>query len=320
MKTRTFPGTLAAAAVSCLVLSWSPVSAISFSLDILSPTPAPPDDILAPGPVPVLFGGGSGFDVNGISYGHPHTAFASVAGLAFSVDRFAGGAPGTATFTESGGGATFGEQSADVYSAMFAAAGFNTLLHDGDGASPPGAGIPPIGLGLIEAVGGSPTDDLNALDLRLPAFGGPVYWTADALTLPGGSADIFLTTSLPYTAFPATYASSATLGLAMTDDIDGLVVFDDGDGIYGAADTILFSLAPGSPSLPGLFAGPGDVFFASGGGPVSGVYAPAGVLGLAPGDNVNALDIHLIPEPSSPLLLGIGFTCLMLCHRRWTFT
>lgn len=319
MKPRTFPGT-PAAIISYLILPWSSVSAISFSIDATSPTPAPPDDILTAGPALVLSGGGSGFDVNGISFGHAHTAFASVAGLAFSVDRVSGGLPGTATIVESGGGATFGEQSADVFSMLFATPSVNTLLHDGNGASPPGAGIPPIGLGLIEAVGGSPTDDLNALDLRLPGAGGPVFWTADALTLPGASADIFLTTSLPYTAFPGTYASSAVLGLATTDDIDALVVFDDGDGIYGAADTILISLAPGSPSLPGLTAGPGDILVASGGGAVAGIYAPAGALGLTPGDNVNALDVHLIPEPSSPLLLGIGFTCLMLCHRRWTFT
>ncbi|MCP5537564.1 MAG: PEP-CTERM sorting domain-containing protein [Akkermansiaceae bacterium] len=320
MHTRTSPHTSLAAIISCicLVFTWPSALAISFSLDAASPTGAPTDDILTAGPFPVLPGGGSGFDVNGISYGHSHTSFASVSGFAFSVDRVSGGIPGTATFVESSGG--LGEQSADVYAATIAAPLFNTLLFDGNGASPPGAGTAPIGLGLIEMIGGLPTDNLNALDLRLPPpIGGSIYWTSDSLTLPGFSADIFITAAAPgYTAFPPAYVTAAGLGLSAADDIDALVVFDDGDGIYGAADTILFSLAPGSPSLPGLSAGPGDILIASGGGPVSAVpFALAGSLGLTPGDNVNALDVFIVPEPSSLFLLGFGITCLMMSHRRW---
>ncbi len=299
----------------CLVLTSATTSAISFSIDATSPTPAPPDDILMPGPALIL-PGLSGFDVNGISYGHAHTSFPLVAGFGFSVDRVSGGIPGSATFVESGGGPTFGEQSADIYSATVAVPGTNTMAFDGDGLFPPGAGGP--ALGLIEVVGGPPTDNLDALDLRGPPPIGVIFWTADAITLPGSSADIFITPAGPgYTAAPPAYVLAGTLGLGAADDIDALVVFDDGDGIYGAADTILLSLAPGSPSLPGLAAGPGDILVASGGGAITGTYAPAGALGLTPGDNLNALDVHFIPEPSSLLLLGIGISILMMSHRRW---
>jgi len=64
------------------------------------------------------------------------------------------------------------------------------------------------------------------------------------------------------------YATASQLGLMSGvggDEIDGLVVFDQNDNqIYDAGDQILYSLAPGSPSLAlGPFS-PADIFEASG--------------------------------------------------------
>lgn len=95
------------------------------------------------------------------------------------------------------------------------------------------------------------------------------------------------------------YASFDELGLRQGDDIDGLVVFDlDENGLFGGNDLVLFSLAPGSPSLS-LIAGASlsgaaaDVFAALPGRPPT-LFAAAGELGLGAGpDNMDALDLHL---------------------------
>jgi hypothetical protein len=88
------------------------------------------------------------------------------------------------------------------------------------------------------------------------------------------------------------------------DEVDALVVFDspvgdDGDNnafqFGGLNDRILFSLAPGSPSLAGALPGtsPADIFLVTGpavGAPI--LYADQLELGLlAPADNVTALHI-----------------------------
>ena len=54
--------------------------------------------------------------------------------------------------------------------------------------------------------------------------------------------------------------TSAALGLALGDDVDG---FDESN--TGSGGIILFSLATGSPSLGGVFS-PGDIFSSVGGG------------------------------------------------------
>ncbi|MCH7702710.1 MAG: hypothetical protein IID37_13590 [Planctomycetes bacterium] len=93
------------------------------------------------------------------------------------------------------------------------------------------------------------------------------------------------------------FASFSDLGLQQEDDIDALIVFDtNSDGVFQGSDQVLFSLAPGSPSLatiPGAseIAPAADVYLvAAGESPV--LFASAASLGLGrPADNVDALEL-----------------------------
>lgn len=93
------------------------------------------------------------------------------------------------------------------------------------------------------------------------------------------------------------FASYSDLGLQQEDDIDALIVFDtNSDGVFQGSDQVLFSLAPGSPSLttiPGAseIAPAADVYLvAAGESPV--LFASAASLGLGrPADNIDALEL-----------------------------
>lgn len=110
-------------------------------------------------------------------------------------------------------------------------------------------------------------------------------------TLPGTAspADIYVDLDPNAPTGQFLYAAPDTLGLLQADDIDALLVFDNGDNVFTSGqDQIIFSLAPGSPSLAGN-GGPGTLFTSTGFG-VFSAYAPASVLGLMETDNVTMLD------------------------------
>jgi plastocyanin len=90
------------------------------------------------------------------------------------------------------------------------------------------------------------------------------------------------------------YAGSTQLGLVpgpLGDDIDSLIVFDNGDLIFGPQDTVIFSLTRESPSLDQFDLSPAHLLRAQAGTqPV--VYAEPNLLGLGPMDNVDALEIR----------------------------
>ncbi len=95
------------------------------------------------------------------------------------------------------------------------------------------------------------------------------------------------------------YATAENLGLHAADDLDALIVFDaNNDGSFNAADQVLFSLTPASPSLQTIIDAGGaacaaDVLTVSP-GQMPEVFAPAHALGLGhPDDNVDALDYLL---------------------------
>ena len=70
---------------------------------------------------------------------------------------------------------------------------------------------------------------------------------------------------------------------------DGLIVFENGDNVFtSGSDQVIFSLAPGSPSLDGVY-GPGDLFTSVGFQSFQ-PYCPAWRLGLSETDNLNMLD------------------------------
>jgi len=84
---------------------------------------------------------------------------------------------------------------------------------------------------------------------------------------------------------PVVWASGAALGLVSGDVIDAICVDDGGNGVYNAGvDRVLFSLAPGSPTLTTLSAGAADLLRA---GPA--VNYSASRLGLQATDDVDAL-------------------------------
>jgi len=110
------------------------------------------------------------------------------------------------------------------------------------------------------------------------------------------------------------------IGLQAGDDLDALALADvrlEGslvsatpDGVLNPGfDEALFSLAPGSPSLYGpggaaLFS-PGDIFYTDFNGAFS-LWTSAGALGLVFTDNLDALDVAPVPEPSTLALLAFG--------------
>jgi hypothetical protein len=111
-------------------------------------------------------------------------------------------------------------------------------------------------------------------------------------------ADIFVNENPLAFAPTELYASSAQLHLDSNDDIDALIVFDTNNNqIFDGTDRVLFSLAPGSPSLSEITGASAngaaaDIFVVTvSEGPT--VYASAAQLGLgATLDNINALDFH----------------------------
>ncbi len=89
----------------------------------------------------------------------------------------------------------------------------------------------------------------------------------------------------------ALYVGPGELGLVPGDDIDAMIVIDVAyDWQFNpGVDQIIFSLAPGSPSLYEGGYGPADLFTSSGNG-MFAPYCSAEQLGLAPTDNLNLLD------------------------------
>jgi len=290
-----------------LLLSLAAASrAVTFSTDATSGVLNGPGDLLNPGgvaiPPPIILPGG-GPEVNAFSYGHPGLGSIDTSRAFFSVSLGSAGLVGTAVRAESS--ANPGDESADIFSSVIGS-GINLQVFDGDGVphtlpAAPALGLPEPPLALA---------NLDALDLR----SGPLsslYWSVNPLSAaaapyaPAGSpADVWFSPPVPgFATMPALYAPSAALGLLGADDIDALVVVEDGTaGFAFATDTVFLSLAPGSPSLALLGAGPGDILAVGGGSGLS-IFATAASIGLGPLDNLDALDFAVIPEPATASLL-----------------
>jgi hypothetical protein len=86
------------------------------------------------------------------------------------------------------------------------------------------------------------------------------------------------------------YVPPGQLGLQHDDDINALIVFDDGDRIFEPLiDQVIFTLTSDSPTLGIVGLGPGDVFSSRGGG-VFTLFAGAHRLGVRHADVVDMLD------------------------------
>jgi len=301
----------------------------------------------------------------------------------FSVDEFAVGQPGVPfpSVTTEGAFSPIGEASADIYASLTPAGpvpiglGGNTGIFDGNGGATPFAAP---GLNLIEPNPPTPFatdagDNLDAWDIDTPppavipgtAFTIPVYFSLDAsfadplegppfntgTALANGGfvgGDVLVSTIVG--GAPALYASAASIGLDTmgtdTDDLDALVLWDNGDGVYqptdgpyswtAGTDMLLYSIRRGSALIgtPDAISGArieeGDVLvpFAFG---VPGIFIPAEVLGLATirtnglggtfqgyGDDLNALDVleRVIPEPATLVLACLGLVGIVSTRRR----
>ena len=237
--------------------------------------PAP----LLPAPTTYPYGLMPGDVVNSASRGIE--SFTGPERIRFSVDALSTGAAG-AVLLQAGAG----EAQADIfYGGTFALPLLaNTLAADGDGLP---AAAPPA-LGLVEASGGPPPfDDLSVLSSCRPfPLGHLLFYTlapgSPGLTpLGAGPADILV----GFMGAVSLYIPAATLGLLPGDVIDALAFR------FMPTPLAIFSLAPGSPSLALIGAGAGDLL---GSGPV--VVIAGAALGLAPADNLDAVDIALDPD------------------------
>jgi hypothetical protein len=133
--------------------------------------------------------------------------------------------------------------------------------------------------------------ELDDLDPSLDKFHDVgVYFSLDAASPSLGGASPAAVFFTPVGGVPGIWATVAQLGLVPADDMDALVVWDR--GVIGApdpgVDLVLFSLAPGSPSLGGL--SPAGVFVSNLGGGFC-VFVQANTLGMRAVDNVDGLDV-----------------------------
>ena len=168
------------------------------------------------------------------------------------------------------------------------------------------AGYPPASAYQSAWMDGFDTVDATALLPRVGASIVSVYYSVTAAspsldTLPTwgppSGADIYFSEQPMTFEPPNLYAGHVELQLQEDDDLDALIVFDtNASNHFDGTDWVLFSLAPGSPSLatiPGAssVAPAADVFIAVP-GQAPTLFAAAAEFGLGnAGDNINALDI-----------------------------
>jgi hypothetical protein len=118
------------------------------------------------------------------------------------------------------------------------------------------------------------------------------YWAG-----PSG-ANIFFNICPPMYTPTTLYAAYEQLQLDPNDNIDAMIVFDRNNaGEFDEMDQVLFSLAPGSPSLDTIPGTGADVFTVTY-GEAPALFVAAADLGLGhPDDDINALDFLLCDKP-----------------------
>jgi hypothetical protein len=274
---------------------------LSFSIGASDPRTATgvhPADILGIGAMPLIacdrFGlictdpaTGAQDDLISLSYGQDFIEI-GFPPMQFSVAAGSAGLAGTAVRLESE--CRPSEPQSDVFETGLASS--NTQDLDGNGL----ACSANDGFGLLLSEGDA-YDNVDALDRDPCMFVDPncdgvpeepIFFTLAAYspslaTLGATPADI-LVSGIDFT--PLVWASGTNdLGLKLNDVIDAICIREDGDGRYGSGDQLLFSLAPGSPSLSLIRANAADLLRAQ---PVR-IGVLASQLGLAAADNLDAL-------------------------------
>jgi hypothetical protein len=236
--------------------------------------------------------------INAISFGDDELLQAYPV-ITFSVSAGSTGIPGTPPDVASE--AAGGDAAGDIFSAgTLGAPTANTLLVDENGL--PAAGPPATGLRLLPVV-----DDLSGLAMCDGVHNQPGVM---AFTLAPGSPSLVTLGGTPATVFTTNFGlpqfgvgvwfTQIYLGLVNGDAIDAMAY----DNLNFSTSRLVFSLAPGSPTLTLIGAGPADILIATlpAMGPPS-VLISAATLGLAATDNVDALaistdfDADLASEP-----------------------
>ncbi len=222
-------------------------------------------------------------DITALAYGHDF-ADSGPPAVQFSVGAQTQGAAGTAVSAEAS--CSPAEPQADAFATDLDESNSQDL--DGDGVDC--AGNNGFGLSLTE---GAVSDNVDALE-RDPCQSvdlvcdtqpeEPVYFTLapgspSLVPIGAGSADILSAAG----SGPEVWAHSADLGLVEGDVIASLCLGESGDGQFDAADRLLFSLAPGSPTLARLSLSPADLLR-----PTPRLGRPSVLLGLRTEDSLDA--------------------------------
>jgi hypothetical protein len=189
----------------------------------------------------------------------------------------------------------------------------------------------------------SPTGAIFFSVLNAGAYGyAPGTGAADVFIAPGtGGYSIPSAVNMPPASpggVPQPYASEVSLGFGpfLGNDIDALVVFDNGDNMYQPGiDVILFSLRANSPYLGtmdpilNIPIGPGDILIDGTSAmmllgtllPQPAILHRAETLGLVSSrsgvpqdDELNALDVF-VPEPGSCVLAVLAAIGLLIARR-----
>lgn len=314
MKLRAFR---VSAGVLALLLCAGSVRAASpsFTLSPVSPTlPGLPGDVLnpavppVPGPVPPpivgipapAMGLLPGDVVTGLSYGLLPPAAAPGMQALFSVDGASAGAPFLPPPANVSCEALGGQALGDVFNSQPFGPPLalpNVLALDGNGVVSACATPASPGLGLIEPS----ADDVTALELCPASFvysgvalTAPIYLTlapgSPTLIALGASSGALLVVPPP-AGPPAILAPPAALGLIGGPPGCGAPACDQINDFDFGTTAVLFSLAPGSPSLGACGLSPADLLLAPA-GVCPAIAAPAPALGLLPGDNMDALAVN----------------------------
>ena len=261
--------------------------------------------------------------INSMSFGRDGTALTPGV-LSFSVDRNSQGSVGSDVNID--GTATVPRQAASIY-----VAGVDPFCsHVSDPfpyLAPPDnnfQAIDPAILGLRPSLFDTDQDNVTGLELDAFQSASDIYYgtftgpSFDAASGEQATIYVFEPISPPFQPENLdVFSLPPQVGLSNGDIIDALAVSDV--AFLGAPDPgedeILFSLAPGSPTLGTLGLSAANIFYSSLDGTFT-LFADHDQLGLLFSDNVDALDINPSPEPATALLLAAGVILLATGRRR----
>lgn len=268
--------------------------------------------------VPVMAGEDPNVDVDGLSYDHAVRLENLMA--FFSVDGRSAGLADTDVSRERAGGV--GEIVADIFWSEPAPDpnnGTNRQVWDGNGSQ----AVPDVGpspsLGQLERDESAETDALDMREAPTTARGSFIYWTVSRGTVPrnaavfGGLSGAHIFVSVAEDHYSAgdplhVFATPGQMALSGDNDIDALVVVDDGqiDPATGMPvfdpniDEVYLSLDRDSEMFRWTDFSAADILRVGAGQPLHRFAAPA-ALGLAEGDNIDALDLVNRDEVSPPV-------------------